>query len=165
MKGNNGQAARKRMIRRFMVGGGICVSIGVLILVSDFLSSPSSNEGTSRQLLRSNDPVKNAAHTIQEKARKFRQDLHKQHTEQFNEAEMIDKILEAEIHLVSLGLNEEELERSHPSTYAGVYGNFCKLNFAAHKKDPAAGTLKSIFIISNIGTNERYYCPYVVTHQ
>ena len=41
--------------------------------------------------------------------------------------------------LVRNGLNEEELERSHPSTYAGVYGHFCKLNFAVHKKDPAAG--------------------------
>ena len=139
MKGNNGQAARKRMLHRFMVGGGVCLCIGALILVSDLLSS--SPSPSSQRLLRSEtvEKVKESAHKLQNKAQKFRKDLHKLHREHYNEAEMMEKILEAEIHLVSLGLNEEELERSHPSTYAGVYGNFCKLNFAAHKKDPAAG--------------------------
>ncbi|CAJ1961351.1 unnamed protein product [Cylindrotheca closterium] len=139
MKGNNGQAAKKRMLHRFMIGGGVClICIGALALVSTGLVA--GNGGTSRQLLRSDnvERVKEGVHKLQDKARKFRNDLHKQHHEDFNEAEMIEKILEAEIHLVSLGLNEEELSRSHPSSYAGVYGHFCKLNFAAHKKDPAA---------------------------
>ncbi|KAL3932506.1 MAG: hypothetical protein SGBAC_010819 [Bacillariaceae sp.] len=139
MKGNNGQAARKRTLHRMMFGGGLCL-FGIGALLTGLFSSSSADGTSHRQLLRSDnvDKVKNAAHKLQDKARKFRQDLHKQHHEDFDEAEMIEKILEAEIHLVSLGLNEEELERSHPSSYAGIYGHFCKLNFAAHKKDPAA---------------------------
>lgn len=81
---------------------------------------------------------------IQDKARKFRKDLHKSYNKhQFHEAEMLEQILEAEIHLVDLEVVEEELLRAHPSSYAGVYGHFCELNFELHKEDPAAGRLSA----------------------
>lgn len=141
MKGNDGHAARKRVMKQLFVVGGLCFCFSAIF----FLRSGQST--SSRQLLR--DP--NSSNTfmlskLQDKARKFRKDLHESYSNKHDEPEMLEKILEAEIHLVDLEVVEEELLRAHPSSYAGIYGEFCELNFAVHKKDPAAGMHACIYI-------------------
>jgi hypothetical protein len=138
MKGNNGRAARKRWAQQLIVAGGVCLCFGVILFVRT-TSIRQKVTAIDQQLLRV--PGQNKLMmNIQDKARKFRKDLHiSYNTPQLDEAEMLEKILEAEINLVDLEVVEEELLRAHPSSYAGIYGHFCALNFEVHKNDPAAG--------------------------
>lgn len=167
MKENDGKAARRRFLRQLMLWGGgasIIFIVGASIgLFSSPSSSSSSPDDRRHYLLRSdkqgNDERSLHHRKILPAQRDWRwrqQKLQRQHPpgrdgedeqqqRQFDEAEMIDKILEAKIHLVSLSVREEELERSHPSSYAGIYAHFCELNFDAHKRDPAAGTYEGLF--------------------
>eukprot|EP00980_Cylindrotheca_fusiformis_P026953 scaffold18138_cov128-Cylindrotheca_fusiformis.AAC.19 len=146
MKGNDGSAARKRMLHRLVVGGGICLCFSAILLVrtgSKWLFGQDSSS-SARNLLRDHSGrndymMETATHKMMDKAHRFRKELHKDYNKhKFHEPEMLEKILEAEINLVDLEVIEEEMLRSHPSSYAGVYGHFCQLNFAVHKEDPAA---------------------------
>jgi hypothetical protein len=138
MKGNTGKAARKRWTQQLIVTGGVCLCVSAILFVRSL--GQKDTDARPQQLRESaQDIFKNK---IQDRARKFHEGLHESYTKhQFHEAEMLEKILEAEINLVDLEVVEEELLRAHPSSYAGVYGYFCELNFDVHKKDPAAGRL------------------------
>ncbi|KAL3940825.1 MAG: hypothetical protein SGARI_000826 [Bacillariaceae sp.] len=72
-----------------------------------------------------------------EVAVRFRQDLLQQ-AESRDEVQMLEDILEGRLNLVDIMSIDEELERSPEHSYAGVYGSFCKLNFAVHKANPSS---------------------------
>lgn len=56
--------------------------------------------------------------------------------------DVLDKILSAEIHLVNIQAPEPthiRVDDEEEGSYSGVYGDFCQLNFGAHKQDPSSG--------------------------
>ena len=65
-----------------------------------------------------------------------------------DEAQVLEMILSAEIHLVDLHVEQEEVMRSPPNSYAGVYGSFCQLDFSIHKKDPSSGEYQNYYLFS-----------------
>jgi hypothetical protein len=74
-----------------------------------------------------------------EVALRFREDLYHQF-ETKDEIALLDDVLEARIHLIAIIGIEEEVVRAPKHTYNGVYGSFCRLNFAVHKENPSSGT-------------------------
>ena len=136
MKGNDGRAARRRSLKRILVG----ISTVFLVLLVRYILTTTQNDpvSTTKKLsMLRNGGAKDSVN----KAREFRKELEHSYANEHDEGQRLQQILEAKIHLVDLEVVEEELMQAHPSTYAGVYGHFCQLNFAAHKKDPSAGTL------------------------
>lgn len=135
MKGNDGRAARRRSLKRILVG----ISTVFLVLLVRYIITTTQNDPVSTTTKLS--MLRNGAKDSVNKAREFRKELEHSYANEHDEGQRLQQILDAKIHLVDLELVEEELMQAHPSTYAGVYGHFCQLNFAAHKKDPSAGTL------------------------
>ena len=132
MKGNDGRAARRRSIKRILVG----ISTVFLVLLVRYIITTTQKETTTKLSM-----LRNGAKDSVNKAREFRKELEHSYANEHDEGQLLQQILEAKIHLVDLEVVEEELMQAHPSTYAGVYGHFCQLNFAAHKHDTSAGTL------------------------
>lgn len=127
-KGNDGRAARRQLLRRIgLVLGifGVCLSLLVLLGVG------------GRQRRRRRFAFLDMG---------FRSPHEPQHPFQLdtaplitNEKQVEEMILSAQLHLVDLEVDYEELAYSPSETYAGIYGRFCPLNFAAHKKNPTEG--------------------------
>lgn len=73
-------------------------------------------------------------------AERYRQELMDQFDGAQDEIALLEDVVEARIHLVEIVGLEEEIIRAPKSSYAGVYGRFCRLNFAVHKENPSSGT-------------------------
>ncbi len=133
MKGNDGRAARRKMIHRWLIVGSSLAGLLLVLRLTGVIPFDRSHEhGSSRgsgRLLR--DP-----HA--ENARQFRHALHHQFSDK-DEAQVLQQVLAAELQLVDLTVVEEELLRSPTNSYAGVYGKFCKLDWTIRKRDPSAG--------------------------
>ena len=141
MKGNDGRAARRRITNRLVIGIGIFI----IVVIFWFLWSViTKGEVPTRPMLRERG---GGGGNAVNKAREFRKKMAHSYANEHDEAEMLEQILQAKIHLVDLEVVEDELLQSHPSTYAGVYGHFCQLNFAAHKKDPSSGKCVAVLKI------------------
>lgn len=86
--------------------------------------------------------LRNAAATMikkkDQRQQGWREDMHDQFLDK-DESQVLEMILSAEIHLVDLHVDQDEVMRSPPNSYAGVYGSFCQLDFSIHKKDPSSG--------------------------
>jgi hypothetical protein len=137
MKGNDGRAARRHLLRRLgLVLGtfGVCLSILVLLGVGG---------GRFRQRKRRFALFDMGFRSQSEKKQ---QHAFKLDTTPLiaNEQQVEQMILEASLHLVDLEVDYEELAYSPSDAYAGIYGRFCPLNFAAHKKNPTAGTTTQV---------------------
>lgn len=50
-------------------------------------------------------------------------------------------LLSGYFHLIDLDVDHEEMEDAEDDSYAGITAEFCKLDFALHKKDPSSGEL------------------------
>ena len=152
MKGNDGRAARRKLIRRaWMVGSSLVGIIVVLWVGKAILGTqnhhfyyPYDGVASSGRLLR--DPRRAAAAVMNragESAHQFRYSLHRQFSgsNKMDEAQVLHDVLAAKLQLIDLTVVEEELLRSPANSYAGVYGKFCKVDWTIRKKDPSAGTL------------------------
>lgn len=135
MKGNNGRGARKRLTRQlfFIIGGFLALLFVLSVLgvgtTKQLRDTPlSNNQDRSAQILQED----------QEQATEHQFDMARQFTER-GEGKLMEEVLSGRLHLVELYSVREELIRSPSNTYAGVYGKFCRLNWALHKKDPSAG--------------------------
>lgn len=51
----------------------------------------------------------------------------------------LHRILNAQVHLIELRVHSDEVERNKRSqtSYSGVYGTFCRLNWSLHKSNPS----------------------------
>lgn len=58
----------------------------------------------------------------------------------FNKHEVAELIMRGKLNLVELHTKHGELADAPEETYDGIYGTFCRLNFAVHKEDPSSGT-------------------------
>lgn len=162
-KGNNGKAARRRAMKQLL-----CLSLSILTFTVVFLCFGSNNaqekvtsvDGHTppRRLGNRNNKQKQHSHhhyrgtgvagtmfdetgkDPHEVAVRFRSDLLAQ-AETKDEAAFLEDILEGRLHLVDIIGVEQELERAPLHSYAGVYGKFCRLNFAIHKANPSSGKL------------------------
>lgn len=61
--------------------------------------------------------------------------------EKEDHADIVNDILAAQLNLVNILAPESSQVRfnDEENTYTGVYGDFCQLNFGAHKQDPSSG--------------------------
>ena len=61
--------------------------------------------------------------------------------EKEDHADIVNDILSAQLNLVNILAPESSQVRfnDEENTYTGVYGDFCELNFGAHKQDPSSG--------------------------
>ena len=50
-------------------------------------------------------------------------------------------LLSGKFHLIDLHVDHEALAEAEDDSYAGITAEFCKLDFALHKKDPSSGEL------------------------
>ena len=50
-----------------------------------------------------------------------------------------NRILAADFQLIDLEVDANELRSAPSHLYDGIYGIFCKLDFAVHKEDPSSG--------------------------
>ncbi len=80
-----------------------------------------------------------------ERAVQYRRYLIDQFESPEEEVELLDDVLNGKLHLIELEMVTEEMERAPEDSYAGVYGSFCRLNFAVHKANPSSGTSNSRF--------------------
>ena len=142
MKGNDGRAARRKLIRRgLMLGSSLLGLVTVMVVARKILvaQNPASSYGSSGRLLR--DPGRRAGGAGS--ARQFRFSLHRQFSgsDKEDEAQVLQDVLAAKLQLIDLMVVEEELLRAPSNSYAGVYGKFCKIDWTLRKRDPSAGTL------------------------
>jgi hypothetical protein len=153
MKGNDGRAARRKTSHRFaVVAAGIMGGL-ILLCVLGVLPVPfgaaSSGDGEpyrkkAARLLR--DPTGHhhdggeaaAGPSSKKTARQFRNSYQNQF-DGHDEAQVLKKVLAAELQLVDITVVEEELLRAPANSYAGIYGKFCTLDWTLRKKDPSAG--------------------------
>ena len=139
MKENDGRGARRQRSRKLATFG----SATLLFLITMWLMSPKGQthrekgRAMASRLRKKSLPLMNAA--SQKLARQFRKDLETQYDDSVDEAELLQRALEAKIHLVDLHVVEEELLAAPSKSYAGVYGEFCRLNWKIHKDDPSGG--------------------------
>jgi hypothetical protein len=64
----------------------------------------------------------------------------------------VKPLLDAQVHLVSIDVDRDEMNEAPDDTYAGITAEFCKLDFAIQKKDPSSGKLL-FFALQNICEN------------
>ena len=68
-----------------------------------------------------------------------------------------DILLSGALNLVEIHSNIEALAEASPSSYDGVLGVFCQVNFATHKKDPSSVPMFRHLVEASPGcTKERY---------
>jgi hypothetical protein len=153
MKGNSGRGARRKVGRQLLWLCGGCLGLVVVLMVlgrgtgSDGSKQLRENQQRQRPFGRIRQAAQGAAQSLreasraaQDQAKEFRSGLSDQFDRK-DEGEILELVLNAEIHLVDLNVVEEELLRAPPNSYAGVYGSFCKLDWKLHKKDPSGGKL------------------------
>jgi hypothetical protein len=158
-KGNDGKAARRRVMKQLL-----CLSLSVLTFTIVFLCfrgninndnnpktgipmngrMPSNRLGDHKKRQYNHhhgsgisDVFDETGMDPHEVAVRFRRDLLHQ-AETKDEVTSLEDILEGRLHLVDIMGVDQEVQRSPAHSYAGVYGKFCRLNFAVHKANPSS---------------------------
>jgi hypothetical protein len=146
MKENNGKGRRKKLMGKLiMIISSFAILIGLLTMLG-FGRSKSKllrTKTIANMVKKQNNPLYDSRNNKPA----WREDIHDQFLDK-EESEVLEMILSAEIHLVDLHVDQEEVRRSPPNSYAGVYGSFCQLDFSIHKKDPSSGEYPKLYIIS-----------------
>jgi hypothetical protein len=139
MKENNGKGARRKVTRQLAI---VIFAFILLIAFLTFFGSGGARRGSklrteaNRWAQRGDTKQKLARN--QGEPEQWQEKMRNQF-DFLSEPQVLELILSAEIHLVDLHVNKEQLLRAPTNSYAGVYGNFCKLDFAPHKQDPSTG--------------------------
>ena len=146
MKENDGRASRRKTNRQLVYGGGIVL---VLLIVgwkwAD--SQDPSDDPNHLRLLR--QAKKHAAAT----RRGGKETPH-----EYDEAKVIQRVLDGDLQLIDVTVEEKELLRAPQNSYAGVYGKFCRLDWSRRKVDPSAGTCVCVCDCVFVeGTKDRQY--------
>lgn len=166
-KENNGKAARRRAVKR-LAFCAVTVLVLTVLFVCIFQRADNNNGGQQRIGIPMNGQMPrrlglaghqhshrhhsshihhsgNAPEAFDETgmdphdvAVRFRQELFEQ-LETKDEIALLKDVLEAKLNLVEIVGIEEEVVRSPKNSYNGVYGRFCRLNFAVHKENPSNG--------------------------
>ena len=140
-KGNDGSAARRRTMRKFLIAAG--VALGVTYVILNF----GQKDGHPRTR------IQGKAYEVSENGfdsealtdpLAIRKDLIGDHNVRMRE-EVLEGILNGSVNLVSI-LGGHNLRPSNDGSYQGVGGKFCKINFALHKNDPS----NCKFIVSSL---------------
>ena len=138
MKENNGKGRRKKLMGKLiMIISSFAILIGFLTILGFGRSQDKLLRNAAATMVQKNDPRKQA----------WREEMHDQFLDK-DESQVLEMILSAEIHLVDLHVEQEEVIRSPPNSYAGVYGSFCQLDFSIHKKDPSSGEYQNYYLFS-----------------
>jgi hypothetical protein len=151
MKENNGRAARRRLQRQLCI---IIAVFALLIVVLTILGVgndgrvvPVTRENLEQIRRQSAEFIRNRKHggplskaNQQQRHRLDPNSGAEEFDEVVDEAEIMERILTARYNLVDLHIVESEVRSAPSHTYAGVYGTFCELDFAQHKRDPSSGT-------------------------
>jgi hypothetical protein len=165
-KENNGKAARRRTAKRLLALCGCSLVLVITLMGFRGNSGNNINNGSvqfgfpmngqmprrlggpghrrhrsSHQQKHPTEPFDESGMDPHDVAVRFRQDLYDQF-ESKDEIALLEDVLEARIHLVEIMGLEEEVVRSPKNSYHGVYGSFCRLNFAVHKENPSSGKLE-----------------------
>jgi hypothetical protein len=190
-KENDGKAARKRAAKKLFIIAVVMLVLTVSFLCLSFQVSSNNNkinrqgrfgipmmeDHMSRRLGRQqhshNHPRRhdNGGGDVPEAfdetgmdphevAVRFREDLYHQF-ETKDEIALLEDILEARIHLVEIVGIEEEVVRAPKHSYNGVYGRFCRLNFAVHKENPSSGEYSNQNLTDG---DNRFVVAYVVAY-
>ena len=158
-KGNKGKGAANR--RGKFLG---CVLVAFVVLLSlVHVLLPDSRLDTkvmhhAKQLRQKGADVGAIASAAAAAARKHGSTLGQKHGNNnnqrqrstFNKHEVAELIMQGKLNLVDIRPKHGELADAPEDTYDGIYGTFCRLNFAVHKEDPSSGTLFiliSVFVI------------------
>ena len=121
-KGNTGRAAARR--RLFYLGMVLVILVALLGIIHLCMSPLTDNHNHPKLVQRH---AKALRRTPQAKSSK----LTLQQQKEF--------ILSGKLNLIDIRVNRNEMARAPAGSYNGVYGTFCRLNFAAHKADPSGG--------------------------
>ncbi|CAB9506936.1 HSPB (Heat shock 27kDa) associated protein 1 [Seminavis robusta] len=117
MKENDGSAARRKLGKKIgVVLLVFVISIGCLYMLDQKYSN-ANEEQTDRQSLFS-----------KLRRRRLKKPMGRD----------AERILAADLNLVDIEVVSRELRQAPSDSYAGIYGIFCKVNWAAHKKDPSS---------------------------
>jgi hypothetical protein len=136
MKGNNGKGHRKKLMGKLiMIVSSFAILIGFLTIIGYGRSKGKLLRKAAADTVISHK--KNSRPQFQQQ-QGWREDMQDQFLGK-DEFEVLEMILSADIHLVDLHVDQEEVMRSPSNSYAGVYGSFCQLDFSIHKKDPSSG--------------------------
>lgn len=162
-KGNKGKGAANRR-GKFL--GCVLVAFVVLLMLVHVLL-PDSRLDTrvmhhAKQLRQKGATVGAIASAAAAAARKHSNKKAKGNNQQqqrstFNKHEVAELIMRGKLNLVELHTKHGELADAPEETYDGIYGTFCRLNFAAHKEDPSSGTYIIYFCIE-------FVCVFITAH-
>ena len=153
-KGNDGKGARRRVTNQllFMTGCVVVFVVGFLCLSGRQEEANASRGGrglrdSKGQQGRKGRPGRGRGAADAEESMdpherevRYRRYLIDQFESPEEELELLDDVLNGKLHLIEIELVGKEMERASEDSYAGVYGSFCRLNFAAHKANPSSGT-------------------------
>lgn len=154
-KGNDGKGARRRATKQllFVAGCVLVFVVGFLCLSDRQGEADASRDGrglrdSKRRQDRRPRRGRGAADADEgidphEREVRYRRYLIDQFESPEEELELLEEVLNGKLHLIDIEVVEKELERAPKGSYAGVYGNFCRVNFAVHKANPSIGTSRS----------------------
>ncbi|CAB9496093.1 HSPB (Heat shock 27kDa) associated protein 1 [Seminavis robusta] len=124
-KGNKGRGAAQRRLKLL---GAILVGL-VCILGVIHLCFPGHAHRVIRHAKKLRVPIAAAKSGGSPASNRYRST--------FSHRQVLDFIVSGRLNLVDLEINHRDLDQSEEDTYEGVFGVFCKLNFAAHKNNPS----------------------------
>lgn len=129
MKENNGRAARRRLWNKI----SIVLVVFVFLIGGLYLLERVHDDGTGTDKWR-------IRHSLLKRLRRRKGGANVDFST--SGGSEMEQVVAAAIHLIDIEVDKGELRRSSSDSYDGIYGVFCKLNFAAHKQDPSSGTYK-----------------------
>jgi len=139
IKGNNGRARQSRLLKRIGLVLGVC--LGVIIVVE--LSGGSGRRRRRRGPRNLNSELfklrRRAHDAVQQQQQEQDAEDEEEESQILTKDQKIDLVLSASVHLVGIEPVRHQIEGSNgPGSYSGITGEFCKLNWAAHKESPSS---------------------------
>lgn len=131
-KGNKGKGASKR--RMHFLGVLLVGLVGLLGVVHILL--PESKLNT--KVMRHAKQLRQRAGDVATAAKNRQHGTNRKRSSDFDRSEIKDLILQGKLNLVEIRTKYNELADADEDSYDGVYGVFCRLNFAVHKEDPSS---------------------------
>jgi hypothetical protein len=67
-----------------------------------------------------------------------------------DDLEQLQPLLSGQVHLVDVFSNSNKMAEAPANSYSGLTGEFCRIDFDQHKKDPSLGMFRFGFELSQI---------------
>ena len=143
-KGNKGRGAAQRRVK--FLGLILVLLVSLLGVVHVLLPDSTLNSRVMRHAKQLRQRAGGSAAAAASSKSHHGSSGERTRRSHFNKHEIKEFILRGKLNLVELRTKHGELADAPEDSYDGVYGVFCRLNFAVHKEDPSSGMLLFEFV-------------------